>query len=76
MVNHIDAKTIIRLREHRLKAKINKLYAAKIDVITARMYSDDTDIQRGALSAPCNQFRPGQRNYAPVCTSVRFLPAL
>ncbi len=76
MVDLNDAKQVIRLREHKLKSKLNSFYATKIDAITARMYADDANIQRGALSAPCSQYRPGQRDDAVSCQMTRFMPAL
>ncbi len=76
MVNFNDAKTSMRFREHKLKSKLNTFYATKLDAITARMYSDDVDIRRGALSAPRNQYRPGQRDDVVNCSLIRFLPAL
>lgn len=75
MVDHDDAKKIVSLREHRLKERLNAVYASKLDAITARMYSDDEDIRRGALPTPHNQYRPGQRDDVRNCTFRRFSPA-
>lgn len=76
MVDLNNAKQVIRLREHKLKAKLNTLYATKLDAITARMYADDANIRRGALSAPRSQYRPGQRDDAVQCQLTRYMPAL
>ncbi len=76
MVDYNDAKAVIRLREHGLKAQIDKLYASKLDALTARMYADDADIRRGGYSMPCNQYRPGQRDDEMTCQFIKFMPAL
>ncbi len=76
MVDYSDAKAVIRLREHRLKAQINELYATKLDALTARMYTDDSDIRKGGYSMPRNQYRPGQRDDEMTCQFIKFMPAL
>lgn len=76
MVDYKNARILVGLREHRLKARRSLMQATKLDATAARMYSDDEDIQRGALSAPHEQYRPGQRDDKVYATIRRFSPAL
>lgn len=57
-----SAKHYVRLRGHQSKTKMTTLQKTKLEAIAARSFSDDGDLRIGALSAPRNHFRPGQRD--------------
>lgn len=65
MVDH-SAMVYMQLHRGAYKTHVSVQQAEKIKLIAARTYSDDIDLRRGALSAPCQQFRPGQRDDAPT----------
>jgi hypothetical protein len=39
----------------------------RLESTVARSYTDDAEVRRGALSAPNNQYRPGQRDDVTRC---------
>lgn len=75
MVDH-KAKTNARVRETLVKSRLSTLQAHSIESVMARSYTDDVDMRLGALSAPRNHFRPGQRDDEVHCTFVSILPSV
>lgn len=62
----VDYRAQLLFRHNRGNSirKIDAVHLARIRATAARSYSDDIDIRSGALSAPCDQMRPGQRDDA------------
>jgi hypothetical protein len=75
MVDHSNRMYVQQQNCHQ-KGRLSVQQATKIEVVMARSYSDDTDICRGALSAPRNHFRPGQRDDVPNPTIVAVVPMM
>jgi hypothetical protein len=75
MVDH-SARAYVRMRAHQQRYKLSAQQSNKIDAVMARSYSDDADVRRGALSAPRNHFRPGQRDDEVRSNFVGMIPVL
>lgn len=76
MVNHHSAKAFIRLREHRLKAKLNSLYASRIDATSARSFSDDADFQSSTVQMSPSRSRLGMRDDEINCSFANIVTVL
>jgi hypothetical protein len=50
------------------KSRMSTVQQTKLESMIARSYSDDGDVQRGALSMPRSATRPGQRDDMLRCS--------
>jgi hypothetical protein len=66
MIDH-SAKAYVRYHAQQRRGRLGIDKATRLESKLARSYTDDVDVRRGALSAPCNSFRPGQRDDEPHC---------
>lgn len=75
MVDH-SAKVYMQLHNRRVEAHVSVAQATKIESLAARMYGDDINLCRGALSEPHQHFRPGQRDDAMTRPFVEKTPVI
>lgn len=71
-----SARAFERIGRFNPKARLSAQQAAKLEMMTARSFTDDAEIRRGALSAPRMHNRPGQRDDEVHCNFVGMLPMM
>jgi hypothetical protein len=75
MIDHCAKKYIVMHNRHQ-KTRLSAQQVNKIEVAAARSFTDDADINYGALSAPKLNFRPGQRDDGVNCSFVGSTPIM
>jgi hypothetical protein len=75
MVDHC-ARRYVQLRKHIERVQLTSEQAVKLDSMAARTYADDADIRIGALSAPRDRIRPGQRDDVTTCSFIGTVPII
>jgi hypothetical protein len=75
MIDHC-AKQYIVIQNRHQKTRLSVQQINKIEVAAARSFTDDADINHGALSAPRLNSRPGQRDDTVNCSFVGSIPIM